>query len=103
MAETELFDNKGRPKSGYSGAVYVKSDTATADTARRFETSQKRLRDVLITVETNNQLFGDKDGQTFPLEAGDSIGFTLVDVSTLYFKNANAGQNGTVHIIGVED
>jgi len=103
MAETELFDNKGRPKCGYSGAVYVKSDTATGDTARRFETSSRKLRDVVITIETNAQLFGNADGQTFPLAAGDSMGFTLVDVSTLYFKNANAGQNGTVHIIGVED
>ena len=103
MAETEIFDNKGRPKSGYSGAVYVNSDTATGDGARRFETSPKRLRDVVIRVKTNDQLFGDADGQTFPLAAGESMGFTLVDISTLYFKNAAAGQNGVVHIIGTED
>ena len=103
MAGGDLFDASGRPKSGYSGKVYVKSDTAAADTARHFETSSKFLRDVIISVKTNNQLFGDASGQTFPLAAGESMGFTLVDISTLYFKNASAGQNGTVHIIGVED
>ena len=102
MAE-ELFDKSGRPKSGYGETVYVNSDTATEDGARRFETSSKLLRDVVITVKTNNQLFGDADGQTFPVDADDSMGFTLVDISTLYFKNAVAGQNGTVHIIATED
>lgn len=102
MAEN-LFDSSGRRLSGYSGIVYVKSDTATGDSARRFETSQKRLRDVVIRVKTNDQLFGDSDGQTFPLAAGESMGFTLVDISTVYFKNAAAGQNGVVHIIGTED
>ena len=30
------------------------------------------------------------------------MGFTKVDISTLYFKNDVAGENGVVHIIGVE-
>jgi len=54
-------------------------------------------------VEDNDQLFGDAAGQTFPLAAGEWMGFTKVDVSTLYFRNRTAGQNGTVRIIGVED
>jgi len=97
------FDSEGRPKSGFTGNVYVNSDTATADTARRFETTKKLLRDVVIRVRTKNQLFGDADGQTFPLDAGEGMGFVLVDISTLYFKNAVAGENGTVYILGTED
>ena len=99
----ELFDSSGRPKPGYSGSVYENQDTAASDAARRFETTGKFLRDVVIRVQTNDQLLGDSSNQRLPLAAGDSLGFTLVDISTLYFKNKNAGQNGTVNIIGVED
>ena len=99
----EPFDESGRPKSGYSGSVYVGSDTATDDTARRFAAAEKKLRDVIVKVEDNDQLFGTAAGQTFPTAAGEWMGFTKVDVSILYFKNKTAGLNGTVHIIGVED
>ncbi len=99
----EPFDESGRPKSGYSGSVYVNSDTATDDTARRFVAAEKKLRDVIVKVEDNDQLFGTAAGQTFPVAAGEWMGFTKVDVSALYFKNKTAGLNGTVHIIGVED
>ena len=99
----EPFDESGRPKSGYSGSVYVGSDTATDDTARRFAAAEKKLRDVIVKVEDNDQLFGTAAGQTFPIAAGEWMGFTKVDVSAFYFKNKTAGLNGTVHIIGVED
>ncbi|MCK4698040.1 MAG: hypothetical protein KAT53_07040, partial [Dehalococcoidia bacterium] len=88
---------------GYSGSVYVNSDTAADDTARRFATAEKKLRDVIVKVEDNDQLFGTASAQTFPVAAGEWMGFTKVDVSALYFKNKTAGLNGTVHIIGVED
>jgi len=86
-----------------SGAVYVNSDTAEADTARRFETTPKILKDVIISVVTQSQLFGNSAGQTYPVAADATIGITKIDISTLYFKNAAAGQNGTVHILGVEE
>jgi len=89
--------------NAYSGTVYVKSDTATADTARRFETTSKKLRDVIITVKTYAQLFGDSAGQTYPVAADGTFSITQIDISTLYFKNATAGQNGTVHILAVND
>jgi len=103
MPGLETVDNDGRLKPGYSGAVYENQDTATGDTARRFETTRKFLRDVVIKVTTNAQKFGDSSNQRLELAAGDSVGFTLVDISTLYFKNASAGENGTVTIIGTED
>jgi len=88
---------------GFSGAVYENENTATDDTVRKFEASSKKLRDVVIQVETNAQLFGNASNQRFKVTAGASMGFTQVDLSTLYFKNAGAGQNGTVRILGVED
>ena len=99
----EVFDGSGRPKSGYGGRVYHNHNTASSDAARRFETSEKKLRDVVIRVEDYGQLMGDESGQEFPVGAGEWVGFTQVDVSTLYFKNRSAGENGTVRIIGVED
>jgi len=90
-------------KAFYGGEVYVNSDIATADTARRFETSSKKLKDIIIIVKTHDQLFGDSSGQTYPVGAGETFGITQIDISTLYFKNATAGQNGVVHILAVEN
>lgn len=87
----------------FGGATYINSGEATADAARRFETSSKKLRDVIIIVKIYGQLFGDSSGQTYPVAVDETIGFTKVDISTLYFKNATSGENGTVHILGVEE
>ena len=100
----QTFDQYGRPKrvAAFSGQVYQNADTATADTARRFETSDKLLLDLIIQVSTNDQLFGNAAGQTYLVKADETIGFTHVNLATLYFKNASAGLNGTVNILGVE-
>lgn len=87
----------------YGGAVYVNKDTAIDNTVRRFETTSKKLRDVIIIVKTQPQLFGHDSSQTYPVGVDEAIGITQIDISTLYFKNATAGQNGTVHILAVED
>jgi hypothetical protein len=86
-----------------SGAVYVNSDTATNDNPRHFEATSRKLAWAVISVETNDQLFGNAAGQAFPLAAAGTMGIGRVDLSTLYFRNRNAGQNGTVYILGVED
>jgi hypothetical protein len=87
----------------FGGTVYENQDTAAADTARRFETASKKLRDVIIQVTTAAQYFGDASAQRYLVQPNDTIGFTKVDLSTLYFKNASAGQNGIVTIIGTEE
>ena len=83
-------------------AAYVNKDTATDDAARRFETTRVYLRDIIIIVSDYAQLFGDSASQTYPVGVGETIGFTQIDLATLYFKNATAGDNGTVDILGVE-
>lgn len=85
----------------FTSATYVNKDIATGDAARRFETTSLYLKDFVILVQTKAQLFGDSSGQTYPVGIGESIGLSGIDISTLYFKNATAGQNGTVHILGV--
>jgi len=87
----------------FSGVVYENQDTAAADTARRFETTSKKLRDVVIKVSTYAQYFGDASNQRLQVGVDGTLGFTLVDLSTLYFKNVEAGKNGTVTILGVEE
>ena len=87
----------------FSGKAYGNQDTAGADTARRFVAAEKRLRDVVIQVATYAQLFGDATSQTYSVGAGDTIGFTQLELSTLYFKNSTAGQNGVVRILAVEE
>lgn len=86
----------------YGGEVYENIDTAVNDLPRRFEVRSKKLNDVVIYVETNDQVFGNQTTQRFPVAAGGTLGFTKVDISTLWFKNRNAGQNGTVYILGIE-
>lgn len=86
-----------------SGSTYVNSNIAAADAARRFETTTRKLAWAVIVVETNGQLFGTAAAQTLPLAAGGSMGVGKIDLSTFYFRNQVAGQNGTVHILGVEE
>lgn len=90
-------------REAFGGATYVNSNAAEDDDPRRFETSEKMLRDVIITVGTYAQLFGDSSNQTYRVLVGEAIGFTKVDISTLYFKNYASGLDGTVHILGVEE
>jgi len=85
----------------YRGQVYAKSDTAGADAARRFETSAKKLNWAAIQVTTKAQLFGDSGSQPVSYGADATFEFENVDISTLYFRNAASGQNGTVSIVGI--
>lgn len=86
-----------------AGTAYCKSDTATDDTARRFETSLKKIMNASVQVIGNSQLFGQSDGILYQIDPGDTKSLGNIDISTVYFKNATAGQNGTVVIFGVEE
>lgn len=85
------------------GDIYSNSMTMEDDNATRFETEIKTLRDLLIHVETHSMLLGTAAAQIFPVEDFSSIRFKRADLSGLYFKNAQAGQNGTIMILGVAD
>ena len=89
----------------FAGEIYAKTDLATGDGTRRFETSELRLSWAYITVETFSQDFGDSSSQpvTIPTTAGlNTLILENVDISTLYFLNTGAGSNGRVNIIGIK-
>ena len=93
----------GKVDVNFAGAVYRDKDVAAADTARRFETTSKKLRNVTILVSGYAQYFGTSATQDYPANPGDTLAYDYIDISTLYFKNVTAGQNGTVNILGVEE
>ena len=88
---------------GAGGDTYSKTMTMSDNNATRFESSKKTLRDVIILVETNPMLLGKTGTEVFPVAADGTIGWAKVDISTLYFKNAGADNNGKITILGVED
>ena len=98
-----IDSDTGKPVSKFSGDIYSKTLTMVDDDAIRFEVSTRRLRDVVILVETYAMLLGEVDVEVYPVGAGESVGFTQVDISTLYFKNAVAGENGKISVLGVEE
>ena len=85
----------------YRGQIHADSDTASGDTARRFSAMSLKLNWAAIQVTTNNQLFGDSSTQPVTYAADATFELENVDLSTLYFKNAAAGHNGTVSVIGI--
>ena len=86
---------------GFRGQIYSKTDTATSDAVRRFETSSNyKLSRCIIQVTGNTQYFGSATVYPVYVEPG-KFELVNVDLSTLYFANYAAGQNGTVSIIGV--
>ena len=87
---------------GGTGATAT-ATVSDADAARRFETSATKLRGAVIQVTTKSQSFGDASNQRLAIAPGGSMALGELDISTLYFKNAIAGQNGTVTILGVND
>ena len=87
----------------FSGNVYSKTMTMANDNATRFEAAEKKLRDVVIIVKTYGMLLRETGVEVYPVGAGETVGFTKVDISTLYFKNASAGDNGVITILGVEE
>ena len=98
-----VADSNGQLIEGVGGGVaYSKTLTMTDDNATRFETAAKILRDIVIIVQTKPMLLGSTTVEVYPMAINDTVGITKLDISTLYFKNAGAGDNGTISILGVE-
>ena len=86
----------------FSGDVYSNTLTMTDDNPARFETEDIMLLDVVLIVETNSMLLGGAEKVVYPVGIEGGVGFTMVNLSTLYFKNATAGSNGKISILGVK-
>lgn len=86
----------------FTGTVRALQYTATDDAAHPVTATSLKLADVIIKCAGNGAIVGDADHQYLELAVGDVLGLTKIDISTLYVKNATAGQNTTLNIIGVE-
>jgi hypothetical protein len=82
------------------GGVYIDSMTMVDDHAQRFAVHEYILRDVTVSVATQTIVFGNQSRQTFPRADTKELTFQYLDLQYFWFKNAGAGANGTVHIIG---
>lgn len=82
------------------GTAYELEYTASDNLAHALSDTTLLLRDCVVLVSTNAALFGDEDNQRFPRAAASSFGLVDLDLSTLYVKNAGAGANTTVNILG---
>lgn len=87
----------------FGGNVYSKTLTMADNNPTRFESTSKKLRDIIIIVKTNPMFFGKTSAVVYPVAVNETIGFTKVDISTLYFKNQIPDSNGVVRILGVEE
>ncbi len=88
---------------GAGGEIYSNIMTMEDDDATRFETEIKTLRSILIKVHDESMLLGSQDEEVYLVEDFTFIKLVSTDISTLYFKNSQAGQNGTIMILGVAD
>jgi len=86
----------------FTGEVYENEHTMVDDTAYRFESTEMKLRGAVILVSTHDALIGDSSNQRYPKTSGTSLAVGDVDLAKLYFKNAGAGNNTKINIIGVK-
>lgn len=86
----------------FSGEVYENEHTMVDDSAYRFETTVVKLRTAVILISTHDAVVGDSSNQRYPKSVGTSLSIGCVDLSELYFKNAGAGNNTIINIIGVK-
>ena len=86
---------------GFRGQIYANTDTAANDTVRRFVTSELKLTRCIIQVKGQNQYFGHATVYPVYYAPGEHFELMDIDISTLYFANMTAGQNGIVSIVGV--
>lgn len=86
----------------FSGEMYESEHTMVNDAAFRFETTETKIRGAVVLVSDNDVLIGDATNQRYPRDEDTALSMHDVDLSTIYFKNATAGNNTKINIIGVK-
>lgn len=94
-------DNIPLSSTRFGGYVYENEHTMTDDLPYQFTSTSLKLRGAVVLVSTHPVLIGDSVNQRYPKSAATIISIGDVDLSTLYFKNAGAGDNVKLNIIGV--
>ena len=91
-----------RVYNAFGGIVYEEEHTLVSDAPARFIATELKLRSGVILVSTHDVLLGDLSTQSFPVAAGETISVSDIDLSQLGFKNAIAGNNAKLNVIGVK-
>ena len=86
----------------FGGKVFSVQVTTTVDTAFAAMATEKKLRDVVIVCSGYACTVGSATVQLLPLAVGDTLGFSWINLSTLYFKNKTVAEDTILTIVGVE-
>lgn len=84
----------------FSGTLYENEHMMAGSSAFRFETTETKLRNVVISISTNGARMGDSSNQRYPIPAGTTLSLYDVDISGMWFRDAITGQNAKINIIG---
>lgn len=93
--------------SDLMGTVYVKSVTATADTAFPIVSPGSEEGEILLTsvnihCYTNDMFAGNGAYQSAIIRANAVIWFDgIIKISDLWFKNVTGGANGQIVVMGL--
>ena len=88
------------PQQPY-GDIVTYSLTATNDNPFRLVKGALWLREANIHCTTNSCLYGTGVKQEATLSAGDILTFEKFNLGDLFFKNATAGSNTVLYVVGV--
>ncbi|PNX45504.1 MAG: hypothetical protein BV457_09460 [Thermoplasmata archaeon M9B1D] len=89
------------------GATFIAiSHTNSSDNAESVSPTQTPLifQELDIQILTNDAYYGDKNIQEFELSAGDIVSFRSsagVNLTDIFFKNQNAGNNTKIVAVGL--
>jgi len=86
--------------SAYSNVVQY-AHTAADDTLFHMVDVDLWLSNANIHIVTNNALYGDVTAQPATAAAADILVFDNFNLRDLYFRNAGAGANTTIYVVGV--
>jgi len=86
----------------FGGQIYH-NFSAGSDSESRFETSTFLLRDFVINCTGQDMALGDSSNQSFVLTTDSTWDGTLLDLSSLYFKNSSTNTTGYLAILGTKE
>jgi len=86
--------------SAYSNVVEY-SHTATSDAIFKMVDTDLWLSNANIHVLTNDAKYGNVTDQPATVNAGDILIFDNFNLKDLVFKNANAGSNTVIYVVGI--
>ncbi|GAG59136.1 unnamed protein product, partial [marine sediment metagenome] len=81
--------------------VITFSHIAANDLIFRLSDNHMWFREANMHIVMNDALYGDVHNQPATITAGDVLPFQDFDLSQMWFKNAGAAANTTIHVVGI--